>query len=457
MAEPAPLEVTAVVVEGRRARDPAAELQAQLEEAKAAAMAAADRMQSLLLQMAVMETAAAERRLAELNVRAELNRQQLACGAQQAATSSTSCSAPVEPAKADALTAETRPDAKDAAGAHHDDRHHGITMTDIFDDPDHKDDQAPIDTKLPFLLHDTSKPLATSLERAARPGSAAADLASKASASKAEEGKLGTLMGVFVPCLQNILGTIYFLRLSWIVALQGINNTLLAVGIACATTFCTSLSLSAIATNGAIKSGGPYYLISRALGPEFGGSVGLCFYMGTTVAGAMYMLGTSEPLLLSFPQLEICGLDSGEGLPTTNIIIWGYIILAFASLLIFSGVKYVTRFSPFFLVAVLISIVLIWVGLLSGDREISAEVMSSSCGGGSNASQVALLALGKKDGDHRVLLEGIHGPTADEISRNYWPPKPRKEDQECTDAGYKCDVTITHPNPKPNPTPDPDH
>ena len=438
VVEPAPLEVTAVVVEGRRARDPAAELQAQLEEAKAAAMAAADRMQSLLLQMAVMETAAAERRLAELNVRAELNRQQLACGAQQAATSSTSCSA--------------HHDAGDA-GAHHDDRHHGITMTDIFDDPDHKDDQAPIDTKLPFLLHDTRKPLAIE----PRPGSAAAGLESKASASKAEEGKLGTLMGVFVPCLQNILGTIYFLRLSWIVALQGVNNTLLAVGIACATTFCTSLSLSAIATNGAIKSGGPYYLISRALGPEFGGSVGLCFYMGTTVAGAMYMLGTSEPLLLSFPQLEICGLDSGEGLPTTNIIIWGYIILAFASLLIFSGVKYVTRFSPFFLVAVLISIVLIWAGLLSGDREISAEVLSSSCGGGSNASLVALLALGKKDGDHRVLLEGIHGPTADEISRNYWPPKPRQEDQECTDAGYKCDVTITHPNPNPNPTPDPDH
>ena len=167
--------------------------------------------------------------------------------------------------------------------------------------------------------------------------------------------------------------------------------------------------------------------------------------MGTTVAGAMYMLGTSEPLLLSFPQLEICGLDSGEGLPTTNIIIWGYIILAFASLLIFSGVKYVTRFSPFFLVAVLISIVLIWAGLLSGDREISAEVLSSSCGGGSNASLVALLALGKKDGDHRVLLEGIHGPTADEISRNYWPPRPLKDDQECTDAGYKCDVAITHP------------
>ena len=77
-------------------------------------------------------------------------------------------------------------------------------------------------------------------------------------------------------------------------ALQGINNTLLAVGIACATTFCTSLSLSAIAPNCAIKSGGPYYLISRALGPEFGGSVGLCFYLGTTVAEAARAWGMGQ-------------------------------------------------------------------------------------------------------------------------------------------------------------------
>ena len=97
MAERAPLEVTAVVVEGRGARDPVADLHAQLEEAKAAAIAAADRMQSLLQQMAMMEAAAAERRLAELNVRAELNRQQLACADQQAATSSTSRSVLVEP------------------------------------------------------------------------------------------------------------------------------------------------------------------------------------------------------------------------------------------------------------------------------------------------------------------------------------------------------------------------
>ena len=205
MAERAPLEVTAVVVEGRGARDPAAELHAQLEEAKAAAIAAADRMQSLLQQMAMMEAAAAERRLAELNVRAELNRQQLACADQQAATSSTSRSVlvePPQPAGANALTAEPRPEAKEA-GVHQDERHHGIMMTDIFDDPDHKDEQAPIDTKLPFLLHDTSK--------ADSPAPSAALSGSAARSSKAEAGRaparaqLGTLMGVFVPCLQNIL------------------------------------------------------------------------------------------------------------------------------------------------------------------------------------------------------------------------------------------------------------
>ena len=48
------------------------------------------------------------------------------------------------------------------------------------------------------------------------------------------------------------------------------------------------------------KAGGSYYMISRSLGPEFGGAVGLCFYLGTTFAGSLYILGTIEILLVCY-------------------------------------------------------------------------------------------------------------------------------------------------------------
>ena len=69
-------------------------------------------------------------------------------------------------------------------------------------------------------------------------------------------------------------------------------------------TLLTAVSMSAIATNGVVPAGGSYFMISRALGPEFGGAVGILFYLGTTFASAMYILGAIEILLVSL--INVC-------------------------------------------------------------------------------------------------------------------------------------------------------
>lgn len=74
-------------------------------------------------------------------------------------------------------------------------------------------------------------------------------------------------------------------------------------------TFLTGISMSAIATNGVVPAGGSYFMISRSLGPEFGGAVGILFYIGTTVAGAMYIIGAVEILLVSSGNHVDRGMD----------------------------------------------------------------------------------------------------------------------------------------------------
>lgn len=106
--------------------------------------------------------------------------------------------------------------------------------------------------------------------------------------------KLGTVQGVFLPCISQILGVIFFLRLPTITAQAGTIGSTLIIFASVLSTLVTSLSLSAIATNGTIQAGGPYYIISRTLGVEIGGSLGVLFYLGTTLGSSMYVLGAVE-------------------------------------------------------------------------------------------------------------------------------------------------------------------
>ena len=52
-------------------------------------------------------------------------------------------------------------------------------------------------------------------------------------------------------------------------------------------TVISAISMSAICTNGQIKGGGIYYMISRSLGPEFGGAIGIMFTLANSIAGRL--------------------------------------------------------------------------------------------------------------------------------------------------------------------------
>uniref|UniRef100_A0A803TNR0 Solute carrier family 12 member 5 n=1 Tax=Anolis carolinensis TaxID=28377 RepID=A0A803TNR0_ANOCA len=119
----------------------------------------------------------------------------------------------------------------------------------------------------------------------------------------------------------------------------------------------TAISMSAIATNGVVPAGGSYYMISRSLGPEFGGAVGLCFYLGTTFAGAMYILGTIEILLAEDASGEAAAM-------LNNMRVYGTCVLSCMATVVFVGVKYVNKFALVFLGCVILSILAIYAGVI---------------------------------------------------------------------------------------------
>ncbi len=112
----------------------------------------------------------------------------------------------------------------------------------------------------------------------------------------------GTFAGVFTPTLLTIVGVIAYLRLGWVVGNAGLLGGLVIILLANAITLATGLSLSSIATNTRLGAGGPYAIISKSLGLEIGGSVGVPLYISQALAVSMYVFGFREGWTWVFPE-----------------------------------------------------------------------------------------------------------------------------------------------------------
>ncbi|KAK9961636.1 hypothetical protein ABG768_007050 [Culter alburnus] len=112
--------------------------------------------------------------------------------------------------------------------------------------------------------------------------------------------KLNTFFGVVIPTLLSMFSVVVFLRIGFVVGQCGLYQTIVMLLVAYFIISMTVLSVCAISTNGALDAGGAYYMISRALGPEFGGSIGIMFFLANVCGSALYVLGLVEAVLTTF-------------------------------------------------------------------------------------------------------------------------------------------------------------
>lgn len=132
--------------------------------------------------------------------------------------------------------------------------------------------------------------------------------------------KFGTFGGVFTPSILTIFGVIMFMRANYVVGEAGVIGALLILALSKVITLATGFSISAIATNTEVRAGGAYFLISRTLGPEFGGAIGLALLLAQTLSVPFYVLGFSEAVVKTLPFLS--GFFPVVNLVTLAAVFW---------------------------------------------------------------------------------------------------------------------------------------
>lgn len=187
-------------------------------------------------------------------------------------------------------------------------------------------------------------------------------------------GRFGTFGGVFTPCVLTILGVIMFLRYGYVVGQAGVIGALIILAASKVITGLTGLSLSAIATNTEVKGGGAYFLISRSLGVEFGGAIGLVFFLAQAISVSLYVLGFAEAFSSSIPGV---GAESEMLIATfTNILVF---------ICVYVGAGWTIKLQYFILTVLVLSLISFSMGAFNTfDAELLQTNLQSNYTGNEN-------------------------------------------------------------------------
>lgn len=165
--------------------------------------------------------------------------------------------------------------------------------------------------------------------------------------------KFGTFLGVFTPSVLTILGLVMYLRFGWVIGNVGLAATLLIVLLATSITFATGLSASAIATNMRVGVGGEYYMISRSLGLELGGAIGIPLFLCRTLSITFYSFGIAESIFSFFPNVG-----------SQAVQILAAVIIVLVTLLSSKSASLALKLQIPIMVAVAVSIVALFIGAI---------------------------------------------------------------------------------------------
>ncbi|UPX17910.1 uncharacterized protein EKO05_0008237 [Ascochyta rabiei] len=184
--------------------------------------------------------------------------------------------------------------------------------------------------------------------------------------------KLGTFAGVFVPVTLNVLSILMFLRFGFILGQAGVVGMMGMLVAGYAINLLTTMSISAIATNGTVRGGGAYYLISRSLGPEFGGSIGIVFYLGLVFSTSLNAVGLVDCTIENF------GSRTGsmsQWMPQSYWwqFLWATVVLLVCTLICLAGSGLFARCSNGLLVILLVAIISIPVPAAIKDPYLDAK------------------------------------------------------------------------------------